>query len=94
MSASRQWSVDLYIDEHENERTTHAEARLHTNDETHLVGRGTARRNPKDTEVPEIGDELAAARALADLAHKLVDAAAADIEQFTASATSLRTLDR
>jgi hypothetical protein len=33
--------------------------------------------------VPEIGDELATARALADLAYKLLDATAADIEQFT-----------
>jgi hypothetical protein len=54
-------SVDILIDEHEDERTTHAEARLHTNDKTHLVGRGTARRNPNDTDIAEIGDELAVA---------------------------------
>jgi len=33
--------------------------------------------------VPEIGDELAASRALADLAHQLLDAAATDIEGVT-----------
>jgi len=83
MIASRRWSVEIFIDENEDERTTHAEARLHTNDKTHLIGRGTARRNPKDTEVAEIGDELAAARALSNLAHELIHAAASDIEQIT-----------
>jgi len=83
MIASRRWSVDIFIDEHEDERTTHAEARLHTNDKTHLIGRGTARRNPKDTDVAEIGDELAVARALSNLAHELVHAAASDIEHIT-----------
>ena len=42
---------------------------------------GTARRNPKDTDVPEIGEELAAARALSGLAHDLLEAAVADVEQ-------------
>ena len=42
-----------------------------------------ARRNPSDTEVPEIGDELAAARALADLAHQRIEATVADLEAAT-----------
>jgi Domain of unknown function (DUF1876) len=41
-----------------------------------FTGRGRARRNPTDPSVPVIGEELAAARALSDLAHKLVEAAA------------------
>ena len=41
-----------------------------------FTGWGRARRNPIDTNVPMIGEELATARALSDLAHKLVDAAA------------------
>lgn len=80
---SKHWRVDIYIDEHTNERETRAEARLHNPDETGLKGEGVARRNPGDTEVPEIGDELAVSRALSDLAHKLLDAAAGDIEQMT-----------
>jgi hypothetical protein len=36
---------------------------------------GRARRNPADLHQPMIGEELAAARALSDLAHKLVEAA-------------------
>ena len=45
-------------------------------------GFGRARRAPQDPSVPVIGDELAAARALSDLAHKLLEAAAGRIEAF------------
>lgn len=83
MTHTRTWTVAIVIDEHDDERLTHAEARLRTSDATDLRGRGHARRNPADREVPEIGDELAAARALSDLAHQLLDAAAGDIEQVT-----------
>jgi hypothetical protein len=83
MSAVKQWSVDIYISEHENERRTHAEARLHTGEATDLRGTGEAMRNPHDLDVPEIGDELAAARALADLSRRLREAAAGDIEGVT-----------
>lgn len=40
-----------------------------------FTGSGRARRNPADANLPMIGEELAAARALSDLAHKLVEAA-------------------
>ena len=76
----KRWTVDIYIDEHEDARRTRAEARLHTGDDTQLLGVGTAWRNPHDAEVPEIGDEVAASRALADLAEKLRQAVATDIE--------------
>lgn len=79
MTTAKKWTVEIHIDEHESK--TRAEARLHTQDSTHLVGVGTARLNPHDHNVPEIGDELAVSRALADLAHQLLDAAAADVEQ-------------
>jgi hypothetical protein len=45
-------------------------------------GFGRAKRAPQDPSVPMIGDELAAARALSDLAHNLLDAAASRIEAF------------
>jgi uncharacterized protein DUF1876 len=83
MNAVKQWRVDIYINEHEEEGRTNAEARLHTGAKTELRGTGEARRNPHDLEVPEIGDELAAARALADLSRKLRDAAGDDIEGIT-----------
>ncbi len=47
-----------------------------------FVGLGRARRNPEDPNVPVVGEELALARALNDLSHKLVEAAADRIEEF------------
>ena len=80
MAAATRWHVEVFIDEHGDERRTRAEARLHTNDNTHLTGVGTAHRNPADVDVPEIGDEIAVARALFALGHELLLAAALDIE--------------
>lgn len=77
----KHWTVEIFIDEHE--ARTRATARLVNRDETGLTGVGMARLNPADANVPEIGDELAASRALSDLAHRLLDAAAADIEGVT-----------
>lgn len=74
---AKTWTVQIDIGEHEG--TTRATAHLRTGDKTSLTGTGTARRNPADPNVPEIGDELAAARALSQLAHALLDAAAEDI---------------
>lgn len=76
------WGVEVTIEEHDDVRTK-ASARLRTGEEDHLTGVGFARRNPADSAVPAIGDELAAARALADLAHQLLEASAADIENVT-----------
>lgn len=74
---SKSWSVQIDLGEHDG--MTRAVARLHTGDRTSLTGTGTARLNPADPNVPEIGDELAAARALSELAHALLEAAADDI---------------
>jgi hypothetical protein len=74
---TKSWTVQIDIGEHEGR--TRAVARLHTGARTLLTGKGTARLNPGDPNVPEIGDELAAARALSELAHTLLDAAADDI---------------
>ena len=82
MTTTKRWSVDIYIDEHDDD-TTRAEARLQTPDDTHLKGVGTARRNPADMNVPEIGDELAVARALVDLGQLLLRTTAEDIEDVT-----------
>jgi hypothetical protein len=46
-----------------------------------LTGSGRSRRNPTDPKVPMVGEELAAARALSDLAHHLVEAAAEVISE-------------
>ncbi|HEX6247813.1 MAG TPA: DUF1876 domain-containing protein [Nocardioidaceae bacterium] len=81
MTATKTWHVDIYIGEREGK--THAEARLRPNGDVTITGTGTARLNPTDRDVPEIGDELATARALSDLAHRLLHAAADDIEAVT-----------
>lgn len=79
MLHEKRWTVDIIVDEHDDERRTRAEARLHTSEATTLRATGVARRHPADQEVPEIGDELAVARALFDLAHQLLVAAALDV---------------
>ncbi|MEU3085965.1 dsRBD fold-containing protein [Streptomyces massasporeus] len=56
---------------------------LTTRDTSAVTGRGTARRNPIDRPVPEIGDELAVSRALEELAVRLHDGAADDIVMLT-----------
>ena len=81
MTQSKHWKVDIYVDEHDGE--TRAQARLHHPDGPLHTGHGSARRNPVDSAVPEIGDELATARALADLAAQLLSAAAEDISAVT-----------
>jgi Domain of unknown function (DUF1876) len=81
MIASKRWRVEIQIDEHEGK--TRASAWLYILDEPGLGGVGLARLNPADSDVPQIGDELAVARALSDLGHQLLDAAAGDIEQIT-----------
>jgi Rv2632c-like len=75
MIHSRRWTVEIVIDEHGDEWRTHAQARLHTQDRSDLRGDGTARRSPRDADVPEIGDDVAVARALADLARQLMETA-------------------
>ncbi|MGC9543900.1 DUF1876 domain-containing protein [Streptomyces sp. UG1] len=84
MPHTAEWKVRLYL--FEDEGTTKARVVLDTGD-TSLTGHGTAHRNPADAEVPEIGDELAAGRALRDLGQQLVDAAARDIDGMGASVT-------
>ncbi|MCO6010615.1 DUF1876 domain-containing protein [Actinoallomurus purpureus] len=81
MRTEDRWSVEVYLDEHDGE--THAEARLVAGDAERVRGRGRARCNPADWDVPRIGAELATSRALSDLAHRLLDLAAADIEGVT-----------
>lgn len=81
MELEDRWTIDIYLDERDGE--THAEARLITRDTEKLRGRGRARCNPADWDIPEIGAELAASRALSDLAHRLLDSAATDIEAVT-----------
>ncbi|MFB7506043.1 DUF1876 domain-containing protein [Streptomyces broussonetiae] len=82
MSHTGQWKVRLDLFE-DDDGTTKAHLVLDTGT-TALTGHGTAHCHPADTNVPEIGDELAAGRALVDLAHQLLEAAERDIQGMAA----------
>ena len=88
MPQTKRWTVDISLSEEGD--LTKADAVLNTDETERLRGHGTARRNPRDPSVPEIGDELAAARALSDLAHRLLETAVADIEAATGVPTHLQ----
>ena len=75
------WTVEVILDERGDE--TQAKATLEI-DGTSVGGWGRARKSPADPRVPRIGDELAVARALGDLAHRILDMTAVEIEQFSA----------
>jgi hypothetical protein len=81
MNTAEGWSVMLSVTELDGE--THAEAQLITGAGSHLSGHGKARRNPADQNVTKIGEEIAVARALSDLAYRLLHAAATDVEAVT-----------
>jgi hypothetical protein len=72
------WHIELYLSE--DGRTTRAEAVLRTSAGTEPRHAGVARRHPGDGDVPEIGEELAACRALTGLAHDLLESTIADVE--------------
>ena len=85
MTHTAAWTVEIFL--HEDDDHTSAKATLisgagasrrHT-----LVGTGRAKRNPEDLNVPEIGEEVAVARALRDLADRLLKTASADIAEVT-----------
>ncbi|MGP3980061.1 DUF1876 domain-containing protein [Streptomyces sp. KR80] len=79
MSRTVEWKVRLYLVEEDG--ITKARAVLDTDTgSASLTGRGVARCNPEDVDVPEIGDELAASRAMSDLARQLMRAADRDLE--------------
>jgi Rv2632c-like len=81
MTTIDRWSVELSISEHDRE--TEAGARLIPAEGAHLWGHGAARRNPADPDVTGIGEKIAVARALSDLAHVLLESAAGEIEYIT-----------
>jgi hypothetical protein len=69
--------VDLSLTEDEDH--TEALARVHMRGRDFSAW-GRARRNPDDPTMPEVGEELAVARALSDMSHQLVVAAADSLE--------------
>jgi hypothetical protein len=77
--AEKFWRVEIAFTE-EGDRTR-ADAVLELSNQR-FHGFGQAKRAPEDPNVPVVGEDLAAARALSDLSHQLVHAAAERIEAF------------
>ncbi|MEU5398746.1 DUF1876 domain-containing protein [Streptomyces sp. NPDC005963] len=82
MTRTLEWKVDLVLSEEDG--TTRASAKLDTGS-GRLTGRGTARCSPADADIPKIGDELAAARAMRDLSGQLMREADRDLEAMGAA---------
>jgi len=70
MTTMKRWRVEILVDE--DEPCTFAEARLHTGFDDTLIGLGRAKLNPNDKDLPQIGDEIAVARALTELGRWLL----------------------
>jgi hypothetical protein len=79
MNQTRTFPLQVHVTERESDTT--AEVTLTLDSGKEYRGHGTAYRNPRDSDVPEIGDELATARALSELSHRLIEAAADNISQ-------------
>lgn len=78
-SLDRQWPLMVVFTDHD--RRTRADVVLDVAGR-HYHGWGTARRTPTDPDVPRVGKEVAASRALSRLAHDLLSAAQEDIGEF------------
>jgi len=83
----KNWHVDLYLSESEESTTAHAV--LHTPSRKEIDSRGDAHLKPGDKNVPEIGDEVAVARALRGLADRLFAAASDDMSAIEGRAVNL-----
>jgi uncharacterized protein DUF1876 len=79
MQTEPTWRVEIVFSE--EDVRTRADAVLELGGRR-FHGWGQAKRAPGDPDVPVVGEELATARALSDLAHQLVHAAAERIEEF------------
>lgn len=77
MTSHPTWKIEVTFTE--DDRSTRADVILDVGGRHHH-GWGRARRNPADPDVPIIGEEVAAARALIRVAHQLLGAAESDIE--------------
>ncbi len=76
------WDVQVFLSEKDG--NTHATARLFSSRPRHLTATGTAKLAPGDPQdVPEVGYELATARALVNLGEELLRIAEEDVAALT-----------
>lgn len=71
------WHVELEFEE--VDKKTRAVAMVRLPDGTEMRGRGHATRHPHDAEQQRVGEETAAARALAELSRELLQKASRDL---------------
>jgi hypothetical protein len=83
-----EWTVRVSIFESGDD--TSATAVLLSDSPLHITAKGESHRSPDDDVVPEIGDEVAVARALRHLAEKLVATAESEIEDMTGREAHIR----
>lgn len=79
VNQTRTLPLQVHLVERESETTADVTLTLDSGEQ--LRGQGSSHRHPRDPDVPEIGDELATARALSELSHRLVVAAADSISR-------------
>ncbi|MFF5440257.1 dsRBD fold-containing protein [Streptomyces achromogenes] len=82
--AVKEWRLNVYLSEHDPDTT--ARIILDTGDNV-LESHAGARRSPADRAMPEIGDELAAGRALIAMGRMLLRAADGDMKATGAADT-------
>lgn len=87
MTETRPLTVEITITENEDRTEAKATTKVRGRE---FSGWGRARRNPSDPNIPVVGEELAVARALSELSHHLVSAAADAIERFEGHPVALR----
>ncbi|WP_419999539.1 DUF1876 domain-containing protein [Streptomyces boninensis] len=80
---------DIEMDFLEDDVHTRSTALLRLSDGTELEAHGEAKRHPSDPGQRLVGEEIAAARALNDLARQLLDKAAREIQKVTHQAAQL-----
>lgn len=81
MARTTTWMVEIHIFEGDDSSSAKATLMSGTGPEQRrtVTGQGRSHRNPADMDVPEIGAEVATARALRDLADRLLEAASEDL---------------
>ncbi len=83
----KEWHVDIYL--FEADESTAANAVLRSEVAEPLRSSGRARRRPGESDVPEIGDEVAVARALHRLADRVLASAESDLAEIEGHPVSL-----
>jgi hypothetical protein len=77
MAERKMWTAEIILEETPDK--TDAFVTLRTGD-AECTAEGHARRNPDDPNIPRIGEEIAAARALSQLSSKLLEESARILE--------------